>query len=617
MAWVTCNGSDLHSIVIDTRRISVLPASRCCARAFVLVVFLLNTGPTSAQVATDHASHHPPAATSQGTAMTAEAAPAGQPSDCMMGCMGIPTKALYPSLIEMPELPAVRRTELLAEQRKQMVESARRLSRDVDGLLPQDRHDHQTMLDAATQLRRALTEYSAAVANHAALSGGTPPYDIALTWFRREMSLGAAASGPTAPSASAPRLGTSHLLAMLFLVASSTTALVLHIARRRRTVAILAHLRADGPAGPAVSSAAAAATEPSAGTLRAPASVTGNWSGQLRVARTFAEAPGVKTFRLAPVRGAELPFMFEPGQFLTVTVRAGTARVARSYSIASSPCCHGWCDITVKHVPGGVVSGHLHERVDVGALLDVSGPYGRFTFSGDESSQVVFIAGGIGITPLMSAIRYLTDQSWAGEIYLLYGATRLDSVIFRDELDLLAKRHPNLHMTLVLSNEPAAGWPGARGHIDADTIARSVSQVASARIHVCGPPAMMDAVQAELAKLGVPAHAIHTELFLGTSEVEKPTAAEVAAATGAACHFARSGKAGSLAGGMTILEAAESVGVPIQYACRQGYCGLCKVKLLEGEVSMAVEDGLTPGDKAAGLVLSCQARSSTDITVDA
>src|SRR5262249_9715700 len=148
-----------------------------------------------------------------------------------------------------------------------------------------------------------------------------------------------------------------------------------------------------------------------------------------------------------------------------------------------------------------------------GDQLDVSGPYGRFTFRGEEAPSVIFIAGGVGITPLMSSIRYLTDQSWNGRIDLIYACARLDSVIFREELDQLTRRHPNLHVTIVLDSEPSDAWAGPRGYVTSDLLGR-VPDIRSRRIHLCGPPVMMDAVKKALGRLGVTEDSIKTELFL-------------------------------------------------------------------------------------------------------
>jgi glycine betaine catabolism B len=348
---------------------------------------------------------------------------------------------------------------------------------------------------------------------------------------------------------------------------------------------------------------------------RAPVGVTGNWAGELRIARIFEETPTVKTFRLAPLEPlAPLPFLFEPGQFMTITVVVDGKPVRRSYSIASSPGCAGWCDITVKHEPGGVVSGYLHDRVKAGDRISASGPYGRFTFRGHEAPSVVFIAGGVGITPLMSSIRYLTDQSWDGRIDLLYACARLEAVIFRDELERLVRRHHNLHVTIVLNDEPSSSWTGPRGYIT-DAILAQVPDIRSRRIHLCGPPVMMDAVKKALSSLGIAADSVRTELFLSPTpaRVQSP-ADETAPAT---CSFARSQKSAPLLTGQTVLECAESVDVHIEYACRQGFCGVCKVRLLAGTVDMEVQDGLTPADRASGLILACQATSSAAVTVDA
>jgi ferredoxin-NADP reductase len=349
---------------------------------------------------------------------------------------------------------------------------------------------------------------------------------------------------------------------------------------------------------------------------RAPASVTGSWAGKLRIARIFRETADVKTFRLAVLEGSELPFIFEPGQFVTVSVAVDGKAIKRSYSLASSPCCHGWCDITIKHAAGGILSGHLHERVNVGDQIEVSGPYGRFTFRGHEAPSVVMIAGGVGITPLMSSIRYLTDQSWAGRIDLIYACTRSDAIIFREELDYLARRHPNLHVTIVLSDEPSSDWTGARGYVTADLLAR-IPEIHSRRLHLCGPPAMMDAVKRALGELGISGDSIHTELFLSGGPTLKTAPVAAPQAGAAVCSFARSNKSAPLLSGQTVLECAESVDLPIEYACRQGFCGVCKVKLLAGNVTMEVQDGLTPADKASGLILACQSKSTANITVDA
>jgi ferredoxin-NADP reductase len=525
-------------------------------------------------------------------------------------------------LMELPDLTPERRTQLGNEAHRRMLDSATELDRALgetnDAV---EGRGIAAMERASARLNEAHRAFDSAIATHRALAENRAPRRLALDWLKREMNLTVdphdrvAAAGPFGMSP-------AHLASMGLLTGFVLLALGMHVERTRRVRALIATLRTDGtPAAiPVPPPVAAAPGGAGPAVERVPATPTGNWAGKLRVARIFQETPTVKTFRLAPTAGevgAALPFLFEPGQFLTIAVDVDGKSHKRSYSIASSPCCVGWCEITVKQEPGGIVSGRLHDHTKEGDLVDASGPYGRFTFRGHEAPSVVFIAGGVGITPLMSAIRFLTDESWNGRIDLLYGATRWDTVIFKDELEQLSRRHPNLHVTFVLSEEPSQAWTGARGFITADVL-RTLPDLRSRRIHLCGPPRMMESVKSSLASLGVADTSIRTELFLSAAASPAgPSSTAAAVAAGVTCSFVRSGKQASMAGGRTVLEAAESAGVRIEYACRQGFCGVCRVKLVNGHVTMAVEDGLSAADRAAGLILACQAKASGDLAVDA
>ena len=189
---------------------------------------------------------------------------------------------------------------------------------------------------------------------------------------------------------------------------------------------------------------------------------------------------------------------------------------------------------------------------------------------------------------------------------------------------------------------------GLEGQITKESIAHAVPAIEKRRVHLCGPPTMMDAMRRVLAELGVPAAQIKTEAFgpaVGLAPPPRPTPAPeppaavasliqstdegdsgaaatsppggVAGPATATISFARSGKSAPLSPEKTVLEVAESIGVPIDYSCRGGTCGICKTKLLAGAVSMEVQDALSDEDNAAGLILACQARSLGDVTVDA
>lgn len=585
------------------------------ALAFIISSELL------AQTPDGHEQHHPPAATAEMSPSTPTAETPAQDRrsesrGCSgAGCGGTTREQLFPALMQLPDLPPERRANIERQAHSRMIDGARQMTSAATEISDAiTRQDFAGMQEATAHMQAAVDQFESGLAAHRAITEGQAPRNIALRWFKREMNLGDPLALP--PPHGLFGLSAFHYFSMILLVAFALLASWMYIARNRRVTALLQTLRIGD------SSAAAAplhqpmpvkqaAPEPA----RAPASVTGSWAGKLRVARIFQETNDTKTFRLAPLEGSALPFMFEPGQFLTITISADGKSVRRSYSIASSPCCQGWCDITVKRAAGGIVSAYLHERVQVGDPVEASGPYGHFTFRGHEAPSVIMIAGGVGITPLMSSIRYLTDQSWNGRIDLIYACAKLDAIIFREELDYLARRHPNLHVTIALSDEPSSGWTGARGYVTSELLAR-VPDIRSRRIHLCGPAVMMDAVKKALGDLGVPGDSIKTELFLSAAPTQRPVpvlASEVAVT----CSFARSQKSAPLLAGQTVLECAESAGVAIEYACRQGFCGVCKVKLLEGDVTMEVQDGLTPADKSSGLILACQAKSNSNVTVDA
>ena len=145
------------------------------------------------------------------------------------------------------------------------------------------------------------------------------------------------------------------------------------------------------------------------------------------------ETPSVLTFRLADPTADRLPFDFLPGQFLQVEVEPEAGKTARrSYTIASSPTQRAYVELTVKREEQGVVSRYLHDKVVADDLLKVSGPFGAFTFTGTDAQSIVLIAGGVGITPMMSVLRYLTDTAWKGDIFFFYGARSTEEFVFRD-----------------------------------------------------------------------------------------------------------------------------------------------------------------------------------------
>ena len=344
------------------------------------------------------------------------------------------------------------------------------------------------------------------------------------------------------------------------------------------------------------------------------------WSGPLRVVRIVKETPDVRTFRLAPPDGDRLPFNYLPGQHLFLSLQIAGKRVRRTYTIASSPARPACCEVTIKREENGLASRHLHDTVREGDLLNVSAPAGSFTFDGTQSASIVLIAGGVGITPLMAILRYLTDQRWKGDIYFLYSAKTPQDIIFRQELDDLQRRFPNLHLLVTLTRTGGMDWAGRKGRITGELLTQTISNLAAHPVYICGPASMMEPTIQLLRDLGVPGDQIKSEAFVAVKRAEVTALSSTLSArdpTVPTLTFALSMKSAPLPPEKTLLEISEDAGLNLDFECRSGICGRCKTRLLAGCVTMEVQDALDDADKSNNFILLCQAKSTDNVTIEA
>lgn len=542
-------------------------------------------------------------------------------------------KELYPELISLPQLSPEKREEVERAAHERMQSGASIMSDSLGALHNATAaNDLKAMQEAIARLHEGMARYDSGLAAHRALAEGKAPRDVALQWFQREMNL-------LPPQATMPgmRLSWPHRITMGVLIGFAVVMIGMYFFKMRRATALLQRLTTP-PAGavvaapriapqpapaPGISAPRTAVPQPGGTAAAQMEPPTRAWGGSLRVAAIFTETPNIKTLRLVNPAGGSIPFTFLPGQFLTLAVALAGQTVKRSYTIASSPAQRDYIEITVKREEQGAVSRYLHDRLQSGDLLQISAPQGYFTFTGAEADSVVLIGAGVGVTPLMSVIRALTDRGWAHDIYLFFACRTTDDFLFREELEHLQRRHPNLHVIATMTRTEGTVWMGPKGRLTKELITSSVPELTRKRIHICGPPAMMDATTAMLLELGVPRDQIKTEAFgpAVKKEARQPAVQsamlEAAPATTATVSFTISGKAAPLPPDTSVLEAAEHVGVSIDNSCRAGTCGLCKVKLLKGAVTMEVEDALLAEEKAQGIILACQAKSKTNLEVEA
>ena len=223
---------------------------------------------------------------------------------------------------------------------------------------------------------------------------------------------------------------------------------------------------------------------------------------QLRVAAKIKETDTVSTLRLVAASGHLPPF--QAGQYINLLVEIDGVCTGRPYSISSPPNQIAYYDITIRRVDNGFVSSYLLDQVKVGDILQSTGPAGQFYYNPlIHGKDLVFLAGGSGVTPFMSMIREVTDRMLDRKIHLLYGCRSPQEAIFHQELLELAAAYANFSYDLVIS-DPVSDYEGLTGLIDADLILSRIGSVEGKTFFICGPQEMYAFTNSGLKKLGVP-----------------------------------------------------------------------------------------------------------------
>ncbi|MFG1344267.1 hybrid-cluster NAD(P)-dependent oxidoreductase [Xanthobacter autotrophicus DSM 431] len=342
----------------------------------------------------------------------------------------------------------------------------------------------------------------------------------------------------------------------------------------------------------------------------------------LVVRQVRQETADVRTFVLAPVDPAR--FAYEPGQFLTLDLDIDGQRVNRCYTLSSTPTRPDTVSITVKRVPGGRVSNFLHDHVAEGNLLHAVGPMGDFTCARHQAEKYLFLSGGSGITPVMSMARAHLDLSTRADIAFLHSARTPADIIFRAELELMARQEPRFRFAAICEQDaPLEPWHGLRGRLSLAHLEAVAPDFRAREVFVCGPAPYMAAVRDLLKAAGFDMARHHEESFdfATLAAAEPDVAAEVVAdaaapATGFRVEFRKSGRTIDCPSDMNVLEAARRAGVRLPSSCTKGLCGTCKSKLVEGTVEMKHGGGIRQREIDAGMVLICCARPTSDLVID-
>lgn len=337
----------------------------------------------------------------------------------------------------------------------------------------------------------------------------------------------------------------------------------------------------------------------------------GNSGTWMRCTAVTQESNDVRTFHLRAAEDGSFP-EYLAGQFATLELDIDGQHVRRCYTISSTPVDEGSPEITftVKAKSGGQVSPWLHDNLVPGQTVRVLPPAGRFCINSIEPRKYVFVAGGVGITPLLSMARWLVRKNAPIDLIFIQCARYAHDLLFVDELRRMTDDYQGFR--LVLQPSSSENWEGTSGRLTQSRLLELVPDLSERHVYCCGPEGFMQHVQSLALQSGVPATSYFEESFeLGALGSSDSPLEQVQV------RFARSGCTVDSNGSQTLLEAARSAGINVPYSCEAGICGSCKVKVLSGEVDHQHQGGIEDYEIAEGWILSCCSRPLTTVDLDA
>jgi len=320
---------------------------------------------------------------------------------------------------------------------------------------------------------------------------------------------------------------------------------------------------------------------------------------RFRIARIKDESSVIRSFKLVPADKQPVPW-FDAGQFLTlrVTPSGASTTLCRTYTVSSAPGEES-LQISVKREPGGVVSNYLHDALTMGVEIEVKAPRGNFTLDAAETRPAVLLAGGVGVTPMISMAKQVANFAKKTGHYraltVFHSAQDTAQRAFADEFRLLERltagsiRYFSFVDRISPRDRAGIDYHGS-GYITADVI-RSALPLDDYDFYLCGPPAFMQSIYDLLRELGVRDLRIHAEAFGPAALTRLADQASAAAiqpeeAEQAAIRFSDSGiETPWWRGDASILEVAEAHGLVPDYGCRNGTCGTCAARVTQGSVT--------------------------------
>jgi len=227
---------------------------------------------------------------------------------------------------------------------------------------------------------------------------------------------------------------------------------------------------------------------------------------ELPVIETKQETPSVKSIKL----GLNQKFEYKPGQYMMMEIDTGDDDNTRPLSIASSPT-ENFLLFSTKMSQSAFKK--KFSELKAGDKVKLKGPMGIFILQ-EDAKEIIFLGGGIGITPFRDMVKYACDKKLQTKLALLYSNRAPSEICYRDEWQIFEKQNPNLKVVNTVTDDTAS-WNGKTGRITDSMIKEFCNDLSSALFYICGPPAMVEGLSQLLKSINVPQQNIKIEKFAG------------------------------------------------------------------------------------------------------
>lgn len=334
-----------------------------------------------------------------------------------------------------------------------------------------------------------------------------------------------------------------------------------------------------------------------------------------------------KLYRFISANPNKLLAPFRAGQYIGLTVEFNGVRTSRAFSLVSSPNQLAYYELGIKRKEGGFVSPHILDNIKIGDILEATEPMGNLYYNRIfHGKDLVFIAGGSGITPFISMLRNISERMLPLNVWLIFGCLSEKDILFREELQDIQARRSNIRVKYILS-EPGSGWTGACGFITMEEILKEIGSADNKYFYVVGNRPMYLFIEEQLKAMGVPKHRIIYEAFGVPDDITEvmgwPKDIDASKKVSITVEIIKQGKKHKETFEvqctepiLNSLEREKELGLEINNSCRSGACALCRTKLTSGKVFVPPEVIIREIDQEYGFIHPCVSYPLTDIHLD-